>query len=58
LDAVAAVTAYLAALDLGHLDLNALPRKTDTFWSIVNASHAPKDAHLADVLDELGNRKS
>jgi Family of unknown function (DUF5906) len=47
------VAAYLAQLDLSKFDPKAPPRKTPTFWAIVDASRAPEDAELADVLDHL-----
>jgi Family of unknown function (DUF5906) len=49
------VAAYLASLDLSAFDPKAPPKKTLAFWSIVDASRAPEDAELADVLEELGN---
>jgi hypothetical protein len=49
------VAAYLAALDLSPFDPKAPPRKTSAFWAIVDASRAPEDAEMADVLDRLGN---
>jgi Family of unknown function (DUF5906) len=49
------VAAYLAALDLTGFDPKAPPPKTPAFWDIVDASRAPEDAELADVLDRLGN---
>jgi hypothetical protein len=49
------VAAYLAALDISAFDPKAPPRKTPAFWDIVDASRAPEDAELADVLDGLGN---
>jgi hypothetical protein len=49
------VAAYLAKLDLSAFDAKAPPPKTTAFWSIVDASRAPEDAELADVLDQLGN---
>lgn len=48
------VTAYLAQLDLSDFDAKAPPAKTAAFWSIADASRAPEDAELADVLDNLG----
>jgi hypothetical protein len=48
------VAAYLASLDLAPFDPKAPPPKTDAFWAIVDASRAPEDAELADVLDILG----
>ncbi len=49
------VSAYLAELDISVFDAKAPPPKTPAFWSIVDASRAPEDAELADVLDRLGN---
>ena len=49
------VTAFLAALDIASFDPKAPPPKTSAFWDIVDASRAPEDAELADVLDQLGN---
>ncbi len=51
------VAAYLAAIDLSPFDPKAPPPKTPAFWAIVDASRAPEDAELADVLDALGNPK-
>jgi hypothetical protein len=48
------VAAYLAKLDLSDFDPKAPPPKTAAFWDIVDASRAPEDAELADVLDGLG----
>ena len=49
------VAAYLRQLDLSDFDPKAPPQKTEAFWDIVNASRAPEDAELADLLDDLGN---
>jgi hypothetical protein len=49
------VAAYLAGLDISAFDPKAPPQKTSAFWDIVDASRAPEDAELADVLEELGN---
>jgi hypothetical protein len=49
------VAAYLATLDIASFDPKAPPPKTAAFWDIVDASRAPEDAELADVLDEMGN---
>jgi hypothetical protein len=46
------VAAYLAQRDLSAFDPCALPRQTTAFFDIVNASQAPEDAELADVLDD------
>jgi phage/plasmid primase-like uncharacterized protein len=48
------VVAYLTTIDLSPFDPKAPPPKTDAFWAIVDASRAPEDAELADVLDLLG----
>jgi hypothetical protein len=47
------VAAYLAEFDLSDFNPKAPPKKTDAFWAIVDASCAPEDAELADVLDDL-----
>jgi hypothetical protein len=49
------VAAYLAALDLSDFNPKAPPPKTAAFWEIVDASRAPEDAELADVLERLGH---
>jgi Family of unknown function (DUF5906) len=49
------VAAYLTSLDLSAFDPKAPPPKTPAFWAIVDASQAPEDAELADVLDQMGN---
>jgi hypothetical protein len=49
------VAAYLAELDLSEFDPKAPPKKTPAFWDVVDASRAPEDAELADVLDQMGN---
>jgi Family of unknown function (DUF5906) len=51
----ASVAAYLAGLDISGFDPKAPPPKTPAFWDIVDASRAPEDAELADVLDDMGN---
>ncbi|MCI0598595.1 MAG: DUF5906 domain-containing protein [Beijerinckiaceae bacterium] len=48
------VAAFLCNLDISGFDPKAPPPKTQAFWEIVDASSAPEDAELADVLDELG----
>jgi hypothetical protein len=48
--------AYLRTLDLSLFDPKAPPPKTDAFWAIVDAHHAPEDAELADVLDSLARK--
>jgi len=52
------VAAYLASLDLAEFDAKAPPPKTAAFWSIVDASRAPEDAELADVLARLQHPRS
>jgi hypothetical protein len=49
------VAAYLSEFDLSDFDPKAPPPRTAAFWDIVNASRAPEDAPLADLLDVLGN---
>jgi Family of unknown function (DUF5906) len=49
------VAAYLGQLDISSFDAKAPPPKTQAFWDIVDASRAPEDAELADVLDHAGN---
>jgi hypothetical protein len=49
------VAAYLAKLNITTFDPKAPPPKTAAFWDIVDASRAPEDAALADVLDEMHN---
>lgn len=49
------VAAYLASVDLRDFDAKAPPPKTAAFHEIVDASRAPEDSELADVLDELRN---
>jgi hypothetical protein len=49
------VAAYLAALGISGFDPKAPPPKTEAFWAIVDANHAPEDSELADILDRLGN---
>jgi hypothetical protein len=48
------VAAYLAELDISEFDPKTPPPKTEAFWDIVNASNAPEEGELADVLDDLG----
>jgi hypothetical protein len=49
------VAAFLAELDLASFDAKAPPPKTQAFWEIVDASRAPEDAELADVIDVIGS---
>jgi hypothetical protein len=49
------VAEYLAKADLDDFDAKTPPPRTQAFWDIVDASRAPEDAELADVLDQLGN---
>ena len=49
------VAAYLTEFDLSAFDPKAPPPKTPAFWDIVNASRAPEDDELADVIDALSN---
>src|SRR5262245_46500519 len=49
------VATYLRALDISKFDPKAPPPKTAAFWAIVDASRAPEDAELQDVLDAIEN---
>src|SRR5262249_46325182 len=49
------IAAYLSGLDLSSFNPKAPPQKTEAFWAIVNASRAPEEGELADILDRLGN---
>ena len=49
------VAAYLSELDITAFDPKAPPPKTPAFWAIVDASRAPEEAEIADVLDLMGN---
>jgi hypothetical protein len=49
------VAAFLKSVDLSSFDPKAPPPKTDAFWAIVDASKAPEDAELSDIIDVLGN---
>jgi Family of unknown function (DUF5906) len=49
------VAAYLRERDLSDFSAMAPPPKTDAFWEIVGANHAPEQSEMADVLDKLGN---
>lgn len=52
-DGAGHVGAYLAALDLSEFDAKAPPPKTPAWFEIVNASRAPEDAEMTDLLDSL-----
>jgi hypothetical protein len=52
---IAAVATYLASLDISGFNPKAPPPKTEAFWAIVDASRAPEDAELADVIEALDN---
>ena len=48
------VAAFLTRRDLSAFNPNAVPRQTEAFFEIVNASSsAPEYSDLADALDEL-----
>lgn len=47
------VAAYLRTLDISDFKPKAPPKKTAAFSEIVNANHAPEEAELADVIDDL-----
>jgi hypothetical protein len=48
------VAAYLSELDLSKFNPKSPPPKTEAWHAIVNASHAPEAAELADAIDKLG----
>jgi hypothetical protein len=48
------VAAYLTTYELSGFNPKAPPLRTTAFWEIVDASRAPEDAELADILDSLG----
>lgn len=51
------VAAFLReGVDLSDFNPSAPPRKTEAFWAIVNASRAPQDTELSDVLDQFDGR--
>ena len=49
------VAAYLNELDLSGFNPKQTPPKTEAWQAIVNTSHAPESAELADAIDKLGN---
>jgi hypothetical protein len=49
------VTAYLRTLDLSGFDPKAPPPRTPAFHAIVDASRAPEDSELVDVIEHAGN---
>lgn len=48
------MTHYLLNIDISTFNPKSPPPKTPAFCEIVDASRAPEDAELADVLDTLG----
>jgi hypothetical protein len=52
------VAAHLADLDLSTFNAKAPPPQTLAFWEIVDASRAPEDAELADVIDKIDRPKT
>ena len=48
------VAAFLNDLNLTDFDPNAAPRKTKSFWDIVDAGQSPEDSELADTLEAMG----
>ena len=49
------MAAYLSELDLSDFNPKRPPPKTEAWWAIVTANHAPEEAELADTIDKLGN---
>jgi Family of unknown function (DUF5906) len=54
-DGAGHVAAYLSEFDLSDFNPKRPPPKTEAWWAIVNAHHAPEAAELADAIDKLGN---
>jgi hypothetical protein len=52
------VAAHLADLDLSTFNAKAPTPQTLAFWEIVDASRAPEDAELADVIDKIDRPKT
>lgn len=52
------VGAFLAQHDIRAFDPKAPPPKTPAFWAIVDASAAPEQSEIADILDQLGNPRA
>jgi hypothetical protein len=50
------VAHYLAEHDLTEFDPKAPPPKTEAFWEIADAGHAPENAELLTVLVALGKQ--
>jgi hypothetical protein len=48
------VTAYLLQRDISKFDPKAPPPKTAAFWTIADASRAPEEPELADLLESVG----
>ena len=48
------ICAYLRQYNLAQFDPYAAPKKTEAFWSIVNAHRPHEESSLADALDKLG----
>jgi len=47
------VAAYLHSYDLSEFDPKAPPRKTEAFWTMVEADAQPEDTELAEVLEQI-----
>jgi hypothetical protein len=50
------VAHYLMNLDISGFDAKAPPKKTEAFWTIVEASRALEESEMADALDRLQER--
>jgi len=48
------VTAYLLQQDISKFDPKASPPKTAAFWTIADASRAPEESELTDLLEAVG----
>lgn len=49
------VATYLQTLDISGFKPKATPPKTRAFWEITDASRAPEDSEISDVIDLLNN---
>jgi hypothetical protein len=49
------VAAYLAQYDLSQFHAKAPPKKTEAFWSIVDANRPSEESELANVLEAAGH---
>jgi hypothetical protein len=50
------VAHYLLNLDISGFDAKAPPKKTEAFWTIVEASRAPEESEMSETLDLMQAR--